>query len=191
MFRKHKTSTRRLMNLKSIDGDFLAGYNNHNLIYYSIVPFNLSVLSNENVEAKIFLLMNLIKGVDIVEILCLNGRENFRSNKEFLIRRINEEVNPSIKSLLQKDLEHIDEIQLSSATARSFLICVRIRHEMNREAETYIKRVEKNFAQLGFTSQRLGKEELKTLLAVYYEQNVTTDTFEDIDGERWLLNEEV
>ena len=191
MFRKHKTSTRRLMNLKSIDGDRLVGYNNHNLIYYSIVPYNLSVLSNENVEAKIFLLMNLIKGVDIVEILCLNGRENFRSNKEFLIRRINEELNHSIKSLLQKDLEHIDEIQLSSATARSFLICVRIRHEMNREAETYIKRVEKNFAQLGFTSQRLGKEELKTLLAVYYEQNVTTDTFEDIDGERWLLNEEV
>ncbi len=189
MFRKNKTSTRRLMNLKSIDGDRLVGYNNHNLIYYSIVPYNLSVLSNENVEAKIFLLMNLIKGVDIVEILCLNGRENFRSNKEFLIRRINEELNPSIKSLLQNDLEHIDEIQLSSATARSFLICVRIRHEMNREAETYIKRVEKNFAQLGFTSQRLGKEELKTLLAVYYEQNVTTDTFEDMDGERWLLDE--
>lgn len=191
MFRKHKTSTRRLMNLKSIDGDFLVGYNKHNLIYYSIVPYNLSVLSNENVEAKIFLLMNLIKGVDIVEILCLNGRENFRSNKEFLIRRINEELNPSIKSLLQKDLDHIDEIQLSSATARSFLICVRIRHEMNREAETYIKKIEKNFAQLGFTSQRLGKEELKTLLAVYYEQNVTTDTFEDVDGERWLLNEDV
>lgn len=179
------------MNLKSIDVDRLVGYNNHNLIYYSIVPYNLSVLSNENVETKIFLLMNLIKGVDIVEILCLNGRENFRSNKEFLIRRINEELNPSIKSLLQNDLEHIDEIQLSSSTARSFLICVRIRHEMNREAETYIKRVEKNFTQLGFTSQRLGKEELKTLLAVYYEQNVTTDTFEDIDGERWLLNEEV
>lgn len=191
MFRKRKTSTRRLMNLKSIDGDFLVGYNNHNLIYYSIVPYNLSVLSNENVEAKIFLLMNLIKGVDIVEILCLNGRENFRSNKEFLIRRMNEELNPSIKSLLQKDLEHIDEIQLSSATARSFLICVRIRHEMNREAKTYINRVEKNFAQLGFTSQRLGKEELKTLLAVYYEQNVTTETFEDADGERWLLNEDV
>lgn len=191
MFRKHKTSTRRLMNLKSIDGGRLVGYNNHNLIYYSIVPYNLSVLSNENIEAKIFLLMNLIKGVDIVEILCLNGRENFRNNKDFLIRRINEELNPSVKSLLQKDLEHIDEIQLSSATARSFLICVRIRHDMNQEAETYIKRVEKNFAQLGFTSQRLGKEELKTLLAVYYEQNVTTDTFEDVDGERWLLDEEV
>ncbi len=190
MFRRNKTSTRRLLNLKTIDGDRLVGYNNHNLIYYSVVPYNLSVLSNENIEAKIFLLMNLIKGVDIVEILCLNGRENFRINKEYLLRRINEELNPSIKKLLTLDLQHIDEIQLKSATARSFLICIRIRHQMDREGINYIKRIEKSFGQFGFTTQRLSKYELKTLLGVYYEQNVTTDSFEDIDGERWLLDEE-
>ena len=190
MFRRNKTSTRRLLNLKTIDGDRLVGYNNHNLIYYSVVPYNLSVLSNENIEAKIFLLMNLIKGVDIVEILCLNGRENFRINKEYLLRRINEELNPSIKKLLTLDLQHIDEIQLRSATARSFLICIRIRNQMDREAINYIKRIEKSFGQFGFTTQRLSKDELKTLLGVYYEQNVTTDSFEDIDGERWLLDED-
>ncbi len=191
MFRRNKTSTRRLLNLKTIDGDRLVGYNNHNLIYYSIVPYNLSVLSNENIEAKIFLLMNLIKGVDIVEILCLNGRENFKINKEYLLRRVSEELNPSIKKLLTLDLKHIDEIQLRSATARSFLICIRIRHQIDREAINYIKRIEKSFGQFGFTTQRLSKEQLKTLLGVYYEQNVTTDHFEDIDGERWLLDEEV
>ena len=37
--------------------------------------------------------------------------------------------------------------------------------------------------------QKLSPDELKTLLAVYFEQNVTSDTFEDIDGERWLKNE--
>jgi hypothetical protein len=29
--------------------------------------------------------------------------------------------------------------------------------------------------------------ELKRLLIVYFEQNVTTERFEDFDGERWLI----
>ena len=30
---------------------------------------------------------------------------------------------------------------------------------------------------------------IKTLLAVYFEQNTTNEKFEDIDGERWIINE--
>lgn len=31
---------------------------------------------------------------------------------------------------------------------------------------------------------------LKRILAVYYEQNVTTERFEDFDGERWIVPED-
>ena len=34
------------------------------------------------------------------------------------------------------------------------------------------------------------KEDIKRLLAVYYEQNVTTEKFEDFDGERWIIPED-
>ena len=30
-------------------------------------------------------------------------------------------------------------------------------------------------------------KDIKRLLAVYYEQNVTTEKFEDFDGERWII----
>lgn len=53
MFRKNKYGTRRLLNLKDLDTSRLIGYNGNQLIYYSIVPYNLSVLSNENIEEKI------------------------------------------------------------------------------------------------------------------------------------------
>lgn len=39
----------------------------------------------------------------------------------------------------------------------------------------------------GFIAQRAGKEDIKRLLAVYFEQNVTTEKFEDYDGERWVI----
>lgn len=51
--------------------------------------------------------------------------------------------------------------------------------------------LEKTFKQQGFTMQKLSRDELKTLLAVYFEQNVTTENFEYIDGERWLLDETI
>lgn len=189
MFRTKKSSTRKLINLKSLKESRIVGYNNHQLLYYSVVPYNLSVLSNENIQGEIFELMNLIRGAESVEILCLNNRENFRFNKEYLLKRIEEETNQSILNLLKLELQHIENIQLQTATARSFLIGIRIRKIDEKEVRQDISMLEKTFKQQGFTMQKLSREELKTLLAVYFEQNVTTEKFEERDGERWLSNE--
>lgn len=191
MLRKRKSSTRKLLNLKTIRESRIIGYNNHQLLYYSIVPYNLSVLSNDNIESKIFELMNLIRSTDNVEILCLNNRENFRFNKEYLLKRIQQESVNSIRKLLKKELNHIEDIQLRTATARSFLIGIRIRKTDAREISQDISMMEKTFLQEGFTMQKLSQDELKTLLAVYFEQNVTTEKFENFDGERWLTNENI
>lgn len=165
MFKRKRTSTRRLLNLKSMKESRLVGYNNHQLLYYSVVPYNLSVLSNENIQGKIFELMNLIRGADSVEILCLNNRENFRFNKEYLLQRLNEETNKSIKRLLQLELDHIENVQLQTATARSFLIGIRIRKTDEKEVLQDISMLEKTFKQQGFTMQKLSRDELKTLLS--------------------------
>ncbi|MEA4875651.1 hypothetical protein [Anaerorhabdus sp.] len=187
MLNKRKsTSTRKFLNLKSLTDFSITGYNNQQLLFYSIAPYNLSVLSEENIESKIFSLMNLIKGTELVEILCLNSRENFRFNKLNIRKRIEEEQNLAIRNLLELDLNHIDQIQVTTATARSFIICIRIPKEDDQVTHQSLNRLEKALKQFGFSIIRLNKDELKTMLAVYYEQNVTTDKFEDIDGERWL-----
>ncbi len=46
-----------------------------------------------------------------------------------------------------------------------------------REIAQDISMMEKTFIQEGFTMQKLSQDELKTLLAVYFEQNVTTEKF--------------
>lgn len=189
MFRKNKKSTRKLLNLKNLDTSRIIGYNGHQLLYYSVVPYNLSVLSKENIESKIIELMNLIRGTESVEILCLNNRENFRFNKDYLVKRIQDETISSIKRLNELELEFIDSIQIKTATARSFLIGIRIRKYDEKIVEHEVNMLEKTFKHRGFTMQKLSPDELKTLLAVYFEQNVTSDTFEDIDGERWLIDE--
>lgn len=123
-------------------------------------------------------------------MLCLNSRESFENNKQFLKMRMEQEDNPVIRKLLEKDQNHLDRIQVQMATAREFLILIRLKDEKESEVFPYLSRIEKSLKEQGFSVKRADKEDIKRLLAVYYEQNVTTEKFEDFDGERWIIPED-
>ena len=180
---KQRLSTRQLMiteySLETYDGD--------ELVYFMIRPTNLSVLSESSVGARVYALMNVLKGVAEIEMLCLNSRENFEENKGFLRRRAEEERNPVIRQLLERDQIFLDRIQVQMATAREFLILIRLRNQKGKDVFSYLDRIEKSLKEQGFDSRRADEEDIKRILAVYYEQNVTSEKFEDFDGARWII----
>ena len=90
------------------------------LVFFAIKPTNISVLPDAGVGARIYALLNVVKGMAEIEMLALNSKESFENNKA----------------------------------------CYR---------------------------QRANEEDLKRMLGVYFEQNVTTERYEDHDGERWVL----
>jgi len=112
---------------------------------------------------------------------------NFENNKRFLRSRIEREDNPAVRKLLEADLAFLDRIQVQMATAREFLLIIRLRNEKESEVFPYLNRIEKTLREQSFSVKRAGKEDIKRLLAVYFEQNVTTERFEDFDGERWII----
>lgn len=157
--------------------------------FFSIKPCNISILSEESLSGKIYSLMSVLKGIAEIEFLCLNSRESFEGNKSFLRSHIAAESNPAVRSLLEQDIQYLDHIQAQTATAREFLLVVRLRNLKDKEIYSHLNRIEKILTENSFTVRRYGREDIKTLLAVYYEQNVTTETFENHDGERWIINE--
>ena len=188
---KRKTKpTRQLINAKTITNSTLKLFNEDELVFFIIQPQNLSVMSVENIGSKIFALTNVLKGLADLEMICLNSRDNFEENKLFLKKRIEEERNQVIINLLEKDLYHLDKIQTLTATARLFLLCIRIRPNDQVEIMQLIHRIEKLIKLQNITVTRANKEDIKNMLAVYIEQNVTNDCFEDRDGMRWYKNEE-
>ena len=134
-----------------------------------------------------YALMNVLKGVAEIEMLCLNSREDFEENKGFLRRRAEEERNPAIRQLLERDQNFLDRIQVQMATAREFLILIRLRNQKGKDVFSYLDRIEKSLKEQGFDSRRADEEDIKRILAVYYEQNVTSEKFEDFDGARWII----
>ena len=184
---KQRQATRQLINTRVITDYSLQTYGHGELVYFIIKPSNISVLSEASISARIYALMTVLKGMAEIEMCCLNSRENFEDNKRFLRSRVEQEDNPAVRKLLEADLTFLDRIQVQMATAREFLIIIRLRDEKESEVFPYLNRIEKTLREQGFSVKRAGKEDIKRLLAVYFEQNVTTERFEDFDGERWII----
>ena len=182
--------TRQLIGTREVMDYCLETYRSNRLVYFMIKPTNISVLSEESISARIYALMTVLKGMAELEFLCLNSRESYEDNKHFLRNRMELETNPAVRRLLEQDLVHLDRIQVQMATAREFLVIIRLRNEKESKVFPYLSRIEKTLREQGFIAKRADKEDIKRLLAVYFEQNVTTEKFEDSDGERWVIMNE-
>lgn len=184
---KERTGTRQLLGIKEITGYSLKSEFHGELVYFLIRPDNLSVLSESSLSARIYGLMTVLKGMTEIEMLCLNSRESFEDNKAFLRKRLEEEENETIRQLLKQDMQFLDRIQVQMATAREFIILVRLEPERENEVFSYLNRIEKTLKEQGFIARRAEEEDIRRILAVYFEQNVTTEKFESFDGERWVI----
>ena len=182
-----KSSTRELLGIESIT-DYSIVTRFGDLVFFMIKPTNISVLSESSISARIYSLMTVLKGMAEIEMLCLNSKENFDDNKSFLKKRLDEESNPQIRKLLTLDSTNLDRMQVSMATAREFLIIIRLRNEKETDVFPYLSRIEKSLKDQGFISKRADENDIKRILGVYFEQNVTTDKYEDFDGQRWVIS---
>ena len=183
---RERQSTRQLIGIDGIS-EYSLLTSHGELAFFSIKPTNISVLSDSSVAARIYALMTVLKGQTEVEMLCINSRENFEENKSFLKARTNAENLPAVRKLLELDAVSLDRLQVQMATAREFLIIVRLKREKETDVRSHLMTIEKSLKDQGFTVRLCESEGIKRLLGVYYEQNVTTEKYEDNDGDRWII----
>jgi len=179
-------STRQLMGIDDFT-DYGIATRMGNLVFFAIKPTNISVLPGSGVSARIYALLNVIKGQVEIEMLALNSKESFENNKDFYRQQANLEDLPAIRKLLEQDSAHLDRIQVLMASSREFYILVRLQGKKESDVFSYLSRIEKSIKDNGFTVRRATEQDLKRMLGVYFEQNVTTERFEDHDGERWII----
>ena len=93
----------------------------HELLFYSVAPTNISVLSRANTEIKIRHLMMVLSAIPDIIITCTDSAEQFDDNKNYMTERLSKERNSKVQKVIKKDLEFLDNIQMEMATARQFL----------------------------------------------------------------------
>lgn len=188
MNRKQKKELRRHMSTRQLMGiDQLTEHGlktaRGELVFYLVSPDNLSVLSAEGVRGRVRALTELLRSMEAVELLALDSRESFQSNKHHYQNRLEREDLPALRELLRQDMGHLDEIQSTTASAREFALVYR-RDGKTTEDASHLKQLEKRILDCGFHVRMADDQDVRRLLAVYYQQDVTTEYFESFDGER-------
>lgn len=179
--RRH-LSTRQLMGIDQLTEHGLKTAKGE-LIFYLVSPDNLSVLSAEGVRGRVRALTELLRGMEAVELLALDSRESFQSNKHHYQARLEQEDLPALRELLRQDMGHLDEIQSTTASAREFALVYRLDDKSTEDAG-YLKQLEKRIRDCGFHVRMAEEQDMMRLLAVYYQQDVTTEQFNHFDGGR-------
>lgn len=155
---------------------------NGEIVYFVISPTNISVLSNENIQTKIWHLMQVLSAQPNIEITCLDSCERFDDNKTFMLERLGNESNLLVKNCLEKDVDYLDNIQIEMSTARQFMFSVRFRREKEEQVFNLVNRVEKAIAEQGFEVKRMDKDDIKRFLAIYFGASMQGELIPDIDG---------
>ena len=69
---KNKKSTQTLLGLQTF-GKYGLKTDRAELVFYSVQPTNISVLSDENIDVKVHHLMSLLSMIPELELICLDS----------------------------------------------------------------------------------------------------------------------
>lgn len=188
IFKGMNRSVQELLGIKSFT-DYGLLTERGELIFYQVNPINISVLSSVSIETKIRNLMHVLSTIPNIEITCTDSSECFDDNKLYLTDRIAAETNPRIEELLKKDKEFLDTVQIEMATSRQFAFILRCKGQKTEQVFALANRVEKTISEQGFEVKRMIKEEIKRLLAVYFDDSYTGEQMSDVDGAQFLENQ--
>lgn len=178
---KKKNSVQELIGIDTFSKRGLKTRNGE-LVFFSISPTNISVLSKENIQTKIWHLLMVLSAQPDIEITCFDSCERFDDNKSFMVERLADETNPLVKKCLEKDIDYLENIQIEMSTARQFMFVIRFKREKEEQVFTQVNRVEKAIAEQGFEVKRMSKDDIKRFLAIYFGASMQGELIPDIDG---------
>ena len=127
---RQRQSTRQLMGIVRVTPHGIVTDSGER-VFFLIQPDNLSVLSPEVIRGRVRSLTMLLSTQPTLEILALDSRESFQRNKEYYLRRLEEETEPAVRELLERDMAHLDAIQFSSASSREFVLVIPLTEKTN------------------------------------------------------------
>ena len=185
---REKRTVQQLMGIKQLPRHGVLTANGE-LVFFLISPDNLSILSGDGVRGRITALSNLLQGIDNVRLLALDSQESFQQNLDYYRQRLEQETNPAIRELLCQDLEHLTEIQTTTASAREFAIVIPLENKTNEPSDAQVSRLEKDIHDYGFRVRTAEETDVKRLLAIYYQRNIFEDTLNSVDGEAWVTGD--
>lgn len=161
---KKQNSTQKLIGFSKIEQEGIFVTNTGSYAMWEISPYNLSVMSQNELTININKLTVLLSQCPNLEIMALDATSTLENNLLYLKSRISSEQNPKIRKLLELDYKEISSLAASANTTRRYLFVMKLPRNNGKNMMRYLL-YEKSMEDLGFKVQRLNKEGVKTVIA--------------------------
>lgn len=185
---RQRASTRQLMGIKELTAHGVKTLNGE-FVVYLIRPDNLSVMPEAAVRNRILSLTNLLRSSQELFMVALDSRESFQHNRDWYQERMEREPLPEVRKLLQLDSTHLDKIQTGTASSREFALIIKADGKLPLDPPQ-LAQIEKRIHGCGFSVRLAQSQDIKRVLAVYYQQDAFTDDFKNYDGEGMVTEHE-
>lgn len=185
---RQRLSTRQLMGIEELTMNG-AKTPNGEFIFFLIRPDNLSVMPEDAVKNRVLALTNLLRASAELCIVALDSRESFQRNKDWYQQRMERESLPALRELLRNDSAHLDAIQTGTASSREFALLVRPDGKTPLD-QAWVSQMEKRIHGCGFSVRLAQSQDVKRVLAVYYQQDAFTEDYKNFDGEGMVIPHE-
>lgn len=159
------------------------------LLFFRVSPINISVLSTDNIEQKIYKLQMTLTLMPDISILSTDSCECFDANKAYLRQREKQEPNEKVKTLLGKDATMLTELQAEMSTARQFVFVRRCTGLNQEQVFDLANQTLKHLVEQGFEASRMSKADIKRFLAIYFGSSMDGDLMPDVDGSQYFKEE--
>ena len=191
--KKAALSTQQILNIRQfvplhVNGDAYAieGDDGRLYVYLMLRPDNISVLGRGEILSKIRNLQNIIENLPDMQTLCVSSTQSYENNKRYYRQLAKSARNPIITRLCLKEIEHMDEINLSMSTSREFVILLNYPAKQFEEARHSIVQAVQQIREQHYTVHIADKSELKRLFSIYYVGDIYSEEIPELDGQQYI-----
>ena len=148
--------------------------------YIRIAPKNINILTNEFLLNEILNLKAVCNVVECIEFLVVDKVERLEDNKNYISSLIDDSTEEITKMLLERDLQHLKQLESEKGSSREFYIVIPFKTEDPHSRQVFFN-IRQTLEDRGFTMLSCDKKALKSMLQVYLERNFSGDIVKDFD----------
>ncbi|HEY8889328.1 MAG TPA: hypothetical protein VIM70_03655 [Clostridium sp.] len=172
-------TVQELLDIQGLEDNIInnTGYSKY---YIKIAPKNINIMTNEFLLNEILNLKAVCNVVDSIEFLVVDKVERLEDNKNYIISLIDNSTDNVTKMLLERDLQHLKQLESEKGSSREFYIVIPFKTEEPQSRQVVLN-LQQTLEDRGFTTLGCDKKTLKNMLQVYLERNFSGDIVKDFD----------
>ena len=179
---KNQTSktVQELMDIQHIGEETIQG-SEKTKYYIRVMPKNINIMTDTFLSYEILNLKTVCNICENIEFLVVDKVERLEDNRNYL-NKLTEETDEDIfKSILNRDLEHLKELETSKSSSREFYFVISFRNGDKERISQLISNVKQALEDKNFTILETNKNILKNMLQTYFERNFSGEVIKDYD----------